>query len=77
MKKLSVRTFALLVTLSLAVLMIILFCICIALPYVGQSRSQDLLDVETAWLLARFIYLAVGVVILMINSAFRSKVKRA
>ncbi len=52
MKKLTARTFALLVTLSLAVSVIALLCIRIALPYIGKSRSRELLDAETKQLVS-------------------------
>ena len=47
MKKLTVRTFALLAALSLAISVIAFLCIWLAVPYAGKSRSQRLLAAET------------------------------
>lgn len=47
MKKLTVRTFALLAALSFSICAAAFLYICIALPYAGKSRSQRLLVSET------------------------------
>ncbi|MDE6733255.1 MAG: hypothetical protein K2J77_10310, partial [Oscillospiraceae bacterium] len=47
MKKLTVRTFALLAALSFSICAAAILYICIALPYAGKSRSQRLLVSET------------------------------
>lgn len=52
MKKLTARTFALLMALSLAVSGIALLCIRISLPYIGKDRSLELLDAETKQLVS-------------------------
>lgn len=52
MKKLTVRTFALLVALSLAICAVAFICIRVALPYAGRSRSRRLLISETEQLVS-------------------------
>ncbi|MDE7133280.1 MAG: HAMP domain-containing histidine kinase [Lachnospiraceae bacterium] len=52
MKKLTVRTFALLTALALTIFFIAFLCIWIALPYTDKSRSQRLLDAETEQLVS-------------------------
>ncbi len=52
MKRLTVRTFALLTALALTIFMIAFLCIWIALPYTGKSRSQRLLDAKTEQLVS-------------------------
>lgn len=52
MKKLTIRTFALLAALSLATCAITFLCIRIALPYAGKSRSQRMLASETEQLVS-------------------------
>lgn len=52
MKKLTARTFALLMALSLAVSGIALLCIRISLPYTGKNRSPEFLDAETKQLVS-------------------------
>lgn len=47
MKKLTIRTFALLAALSFSIYAAAFLYICIALPYAGKSRSQRLLVSET------------------------------
>lgn len=52
MKKLTVRTFALLTALALTIFFIVFLCIWISLPYTGKSRSQRLLDAKTEQLVS-------------------------
>lgn len=52
MKKLTVRTFALLAALSLAISAAAFLCIWIAIPYAGKSRSERLLSEETERLIS-------------------------
>ncbi|MDE7193173.1 MAG: HAMP domain-containing histidine kinase [Oscillospiraceae bacterium] len=52
MKKLTIRTFALLAALALAICAVAFLCIRIALPYAGKSRSYRLLTAETEQLIS-------------------------
>lgn len=52
MKKLTVRTFALLASISMAISIIAFLCMRVAVPYAGKSRSQRLLAKETERLIS-------------------------